>query len=800
MRYLPIARVLAGTDLLLLLGEWEHAATAIGGLELIAPRSSSYHLLRGTLVQALGQRGPALTALRFAVNRDPLELAGWQRLADLLPSGPEQQIAAERAALLQDPAVVDLRRGKPYLALGRLTHLQEVHPDWPEWTLLRAETLRRLDAADRARDLVKPLLDAVPPPTPALWLMLALDDGEMEPARRELLRTAIADDPGAVCARHCFAPEALPFDLPGAPLVPLGDDVAERIEQIEALVSNDDIKPHDLLPIRARVAKGPAADRPAEPRVPSEPELVLREVQQATRRLLGSTSAPLGDGGALALLVTRRAGLAAHAPQSVDQLLRLIEEYRDALRGRGVDAHVVIVDDAENLAALGHGTRARDGSAEAITEVIQGLASRLTARGRRLDAIVLVGGETILPFHRVPNPTTDIDRLVLSDNPYGSHITATLIPDVVVARLPDGGNDAGALLQTLLQRSIDYHHGWLSIPTAGAFFPLFRRRRGALPAGSPINSWAASAMAWQLPSQTVYNTLKSSEPLVLCPPQIPHTATGQWSQHRVLYFNLHGLSGGPNWYGQQPDEPPDHPLPVALTPDGVGEISPNTICITEACYGAEIAGRTPANSIALRMLQGNAIAFVGSTATSYGAVGLPLGGADVLVEHLLSNLRRGHPVGRALLLARDGLARGAAAQEGFIDPDEAKTLVSFVLYGDPWATPYARPVMESKAPLPLLTPHLVRRQPVPLSLLPTQSILAARHLISKWVPYLREAPIVADGQSRPNRVTKGNTALDGTTVVFSAQANFTTSDGLNGSHVARLTLANDVPSKLLVSH
>ena len=73
---------------------------AIEALSMIAPHSSAFLLVRGMLAQAQDETAGAIKAFRLAVGRDPLEGEAWQRLATLLPAGPEQAMVAERAALL----------------------------------------------------------------------------------------------------------------------------------------------------------------------------------------------------------------------------------------------------------------------------------------------------------------------------------------------------------------------------------------------------------------------------------------------------------------------------------------------------------------------------------------------------------------------------------------------------------------------------------------------------------------------------------------------------------------------------
>jgi hypothetical protein len=258
---------------------------------------------------------------------------------------------------------------------------------------------------------------------------------------------------------------------------------------------------------------------------------------------------------------------------------------------------------------------------------------------------------------------------------------------------------------------------------------------------------------------------------------------------------VHGLQGGPNWYGQAADGSGDAELPVVLTPEDIGAVAPALICVSEACFGAEIIGRTAADAIALRLLQRGALAFVGSTTTAYGAVTLPLGGADLLVQQTVQNLRRGYPLGRAVAMARDWMAREMVQRQGYLDPDDAKTLISFVLLGDPWATPYARPMLERKTAMAQITPVVMQRRPVAANMVAPGAANVARQLLAKVAPNLARANLQAVGQGRPDRIAKGQASA----VVFSATDALPTTDGRALAQVARITVAGGEARKLLLS-
>jgi hypothetical protein len=155
---------------------------------------------------------------------------------------------------------------------------------------------------------------------------------------------------------------------------------------------------------------------------------------------------------------------------------------------------------------------------------------------------------------------------------------------------------------------------------------------------------------------------------------------------------LHGLEDAPEWFGQRdPFEDaetlsPD--FPVALRPEDIvnGGRAPNVV-FTEACYGANVLGKTTESAICLKFLDSGSKALVGSTKISYGSVTPPLIAADLLGRKFWEAYVEGYPVGEALRRAKLQLATDMHRRQGFLDGEDQKTLISFVLYGDPLWTP-----------------------------------------------------------------------------------------------------------------
>lgn len=104
---------------------------------------------------------------------------------------------------------------------------------------------------------------------------------------------------------------------------------------------------------------------------------------------------------------------------------------------------------------------------------------------------------------------------------------------------------------------------------------------------------------------------------------------------------------------------------------------------TEACYGANILGKSVGDSIALRLLGEGALAVVGSTKVSYGSIAPPLLGADLLGRHFWKGLQAGLTIGEAMRHAKVSMAKEMQERQGYLDDEDQKALVSFVLYGDP---------------------------------------------------------------------------------------------------------------------
>lgn len=295
-------------------------------------------------------------------------------------------------------------------------------------------------------------------------------------------------------------------------------------------------------------------------------------------------------------------------------------------------------------AANRHRIRPVVNTAEAIRDYVR----RAEAKLGDIDVLLLVGGDRVIPFFRLNNPCADSDDEVLSDSPYASRDDNFIIPERVCARIPDSGNG-------------DF--------IAGQFVKARRIHR---------RSFGLTARVWQPASEAVYRSIGDPAHLKVSPPVTADRFMAEWLQKKdYVYFNVHGSRISANWYGQDEGD-----YPVAMTPQNV--VGAAGIVASEACYGAYIIGKTQDDAICLKFLaEKEVLGFCGSTTIAYGPATPPSGEADLLVKYFFEYLQQGLTTGESLRNAKLDFARKSLRRRGFLDDDDQKTLLQFVLYGDP---------------------------------------------------------------------------------------------------------------------
>jgi hypothetical protein len=306
-----------------------------------------------------------------------------------------------------------------------------------------------------------------------------------------------------------------------------------------------------------------------------------------------------------------------------------------------------------------------------------------------IGAVLIVGGDRIIPFHSLPNPTDDDDASVASDNPYAASDENYLAPEWPVGRLPFDA-DAPALVRIL--RSIEQDHRANLRPQSLVIrFRTWLASLAPWPAGSRTRTLGYTASIWRRASMAVYRMIGEPASMISSPPvhaaALPSAAI---RPARLSYYNLHGVEDAPEWFGHKDplrDEGEPTEFPIALRPKDVvnGGRAP-AVVFSEACYGANSIGKTADNAICLKFLASGTKAFIGSTKTSYGSVATPLLAADLLGRLFWDQINRGTPIGEALRRAKIRYAMDMHRRQGFLDGEDQKTLVEFVLYGDPLAS------------------------------------------------------------------------------------------------------------------
>jgi len=316
------------------------------------------------------------------------------------------------------------------------------------------------------------------------------------------------------------------------------------------------------------------------------------------------------------------------------------------------------------------------------------LDDALGKRGARIGAILIVGGPDVVPFHYLPNPTDDGDVNVPSDNPYATGDSNYFIPEWSVGRLPGGaGKDPGLLFSTL-RSMVEHHTQTKSNPRNPVLafwhwiidFIDFKRSQTRF-------SFGYSAEAWIRASSSVYRPIGDPRTLVTSPP-VEITEKQSLPISKLGYFNLHGVSDSAEWFGQKDprngETGPDYP--TAIHPKEIvnGGRVPKVI-FTEACFGANILNKSIEDALALKFLASGSKAIVGSTVVSYGSVTTPLNAADLLGKSFWKYFKAGYSAGESLRRAKIYLATEMDRRQGYLDGEDQKTLISFVLYGDPLA-------------------------------------------------------------------------------------------------------------------
>lgn len=381
------------------------------------------------------------------------------------------------------------------------------------------------------------------------------------------------------------------------------------------------------------------------------------------------------------LSVTLQAPLAAkYTAAAMDRIGNAVAAWAQADAARGILLHHVALDVAADLAPWGLSPLAAGATAEEVKRKIDALWKQLEP-----DYLVLFGGPDVVPMFEVPNPsfsaTGDDDTIVPTDNPYAcskafvpGDIESYLVPDRVVGRIPDmpGDGDSRWLLA--------------SLATATRHQPRPAAYYGAL--------YAIGCKEWREAGRELVRYLGHADSELLVSPTVTDgTASARQALRRKLHaIKCHGVQLDSHFYGQAGEA-----YPVALKSETLRTVSlRDTLAAAVCCYGAQVydpqdpAGFQPGEwPIAATYLRRGGLGFMGSTMIAWVGPETMMC-ADWIVAQYLKSACGGASLGRSLLEAKQHFLRWLTQQGRSPDIADQKTLIEFVLLGDPSLHPVAQ--------------------------------------------------------------------------------------------------------------
>lgn len=258
----------------------------------------------------------------------------------------------------------------------------------------------------------------------------------------------------------------------------------------------------------------------------------------------------------------------------------------------------------------------------------------------RYGFVLILGGHEVVPFSELPN-LVDRDTLY-TDDPYAdTDHDELLVPDLPLARMPDGGDFT--LLTTQLSKAD---------PPAKTGFSV----------AQPLRPFA----------EYIADLFGGGDDVIWSPPHTDQDIDSEEVNAKYDYFMLHGAqSDTGTWWGENPEGG----YPIAFTVD---QAYSKGVVLTGACHGAYILDRTAEESIALQFLASGARAFVGTTGIHYsGRQRIPERHGPVFHQLFVGKLVEGKPPLQAYFAAKQAFA------DHVQDPTSHKILHEFIYLGAP---------------------------------------------------------------------------------------------------------------------
>lgn len=294
------------------------------------------------------------------------------------------------------------------------------------------------------------------------------------------------------------------------------------------------------------------------------------------------------------------------------------------------------------------------------------------------DQILIVGGDQIVPFCRVPDrcPHPEDDGWIYTDSP-DTGWTRQNAPGPGIGRMPGDGTGDATFITTQLHRAAAAHRQGGIVLTVPAH--AFSEELG-MQNTTRVLEEAGVPDPWTLYACPPYGLLSNDKVTV-------QMQAAFLRRQALLYFVLHGQHRTPCWWGYPTYLPPweeaelpqkaamvDHRLIADAAPTG------SVVC-AGVCQAAYPFGKTSDSSLALRFIKEGALGVIAPTTMVYEYVPTvpgPLDGIDRLFADILSGLLDDIPTGQALAEAKRA--------HRLLDPPDEKNVLSLVLYGDPGLT------------------------------------------------------------------------------------------------------------------
>lgn len=366
----------------------------------------------------------------------------------------------------------------------------------------------------------------------------------------------------------------------------------------------------------------------------------------------------------LKLIVTSKVNLTKKYGKNFSKIVTLFNKLKKSDKTKKLKTEIVFIDDAASMKKFKVKKTAASFTPRECKKAIDRLYTKL-----KPAYIVIFGAQDVFPFQPLLNPADDDDKEVPSDLPYacsasyGVVVNAFTGPTRVVGRIPDVPGNGDLVYVTSIVENII--------------------KQKPLSESDYSKYFAVSAKVWKKSTELSLKSMFGNNSNQLNSPP----ASGKYGKTPLKplthFYNCHGASDDPNYYGQEGND-----FPSALhTKDLVKKISYGTVVAAECCYGAQVYDLAEtgnkALSIANQYLAQQAIAFMGSSTIAYGpADGQGL--ADLITQFFIKRVLDGASSGRATLEAQQKFLTDSGPD---LDPYELKTLAQFYLLGDPSLQP-----------------------------------------------------------------------------------------------------------------